>query len=108
MGGHFGLYSNTVKRDGPSNGPDELRNGFLVMPMFGKAIKENLIAGWYLIYSYRRVQIHYSFVDKLRNYGSGFFMRKYKQPGSGFYLFTEANASGYRINRYQYISSPPL
>jgi len=68
-------------------------NAFFISPVFGQAIKDNLIVGVSATYSQR----HYDYnpgTYNLHSYGLGFFIRQYKELGKGFYLFGEAGAGG--------------
>jgi hypothetical protein len=68
-------------------------NGFTISPVFGKAIRENLVLGIDLntvIYTAENPSgINYD--QKNRFYGGGVFLRKYKPLGnSGFSVFAQA------------------
>lgn len=69
------------------------QNGFFISPVFGKAIQENLILGFDLVTNIynddNAAAVGYD--QKLRTYGGGIFLRKYKQLGSsGFSIFAQA------------------
>jgi hypothetical protein len=71
---------------------DAKNTGIYVTPAFGKAIKENLIAGFDLNYGYYKTQTFSTDVQKNNNYGVGLFLRRYATLGKGFYVFGQARA----------------
>lgn len=90
LGGNLGFTSTT-------SGSDK-NEGFLISPSLGMAVAENLIAG---------VNVRYVFSEssgsasETRNYGAGFFLRKYKHLGKGFYLFGEGELGFDRFREKQ-------
>src|SRR5262245_29001873 len=69
------------------------QNGFYISPVFGKAIRENLILGFDLVTNIYNNENAASvgYDQKHRSYGGGVFLRKYKQLGSsGFSIFAQA------------------
>jgi len=68
------------------------QNGVTISPVFGKAIKENLILGVNAIVGiYNNKSFPNNGKSKTESYGGGMFIRKYKNLGaSSFYLFAQA------------------
>src|SRR5688500_5128247 len=58
----------------------------------GKAIRQNLVAGSDITYSYYRTKTGDTAKTIQQHYGAGFFLRKYASLGKGFYLFGQARA----------------
>lgn len=80
-------------------------NSFFVSPVFGKAVKDNLVAGVSASYSQRHYDYNPGSYD-FHSYGLGFFLRQYKELGKGFYLFGEAGAGGNYYKDKQVLPSP--
>lgn len=87
------------------NTPGDATNGYVVKqtyaglsPSFGKAIKENVIAGFDLSWAGSKTTQDQSashVVSKSNSYGAGLFLRGYKTLGSGFSLFLQGRLGGY-------------
>lgn len=73
----------------------ERQTGLLISPLFGKAIKENLVFGGNLTVNLSNNKtIATNTQAKQQSYGGGFFLRKYKSVGkSGFYLFMQGGVN---------------
>lgn len=76
-----------------------------ISPVFGKAIKDNMVLGADLLYG------HYDYEStseqKVDIYGAGIFLRKYKPIGSsGFYIFLQGRA-GYRLQKNEVDANTP-
>ncbi len=73
------------------------QNGINISPVFGKAIKENLVLGMsagFGIYNNKYPAGSYSNLET-DFYNAGVFLRKYKNIGaSGFYLFVQGGING--------------
>jgi hypothetical protein len=65
-----------------------------INPSFGKAVKDNLVLGFDVTYVNITTSQDQSFNDKSNGFGAGFFVRKYKPLGNGFYLFGQARVGG--------------
>jgi len=91
LGGDLG--ASTQKTE--SNGTEiNKQSGIRISPVFGTAIKENLIFGVNAIIGFSENKTASSSVSEQHNnsYGAGVFLRKYKPVGkSGFYLFLQGN-----------------
>ena len=69
-------------------------NYFNISPAFGKAIKENLLIGADIAFSHGKNELSAVQEQVSNTYGAGFFIRKYKELGKGFYLFGQARVGG--------------
>ena len=78
------------------------QNGVTISPVFGKAIKENLIVGVNAFVGiYDNKYLPDNGKTESDSYGGGFFLRKYKNLGaSSFYLFLQAGL-GATYNQYK-------
>lgn len=81
------------------------QSGFQVSPVFGKAVKENLIFGGSL--SYGGFKNEYDNPDNVDSdmdqYGAGLFLRKYKNIGSsGFYIFLQSDLKWLNIKTVEF------
>ena len=91
LGGDIGGV--TQKTESGSN--TSKQSGFFISPVFGKAIKENLVLGTDLLYGHNKYESGGE--QTISTYGIGVFLRKYKAIGSsGFYIFLQGRA-GYRF-----------
>jgi hypothetical protein len=90
LGGQLGFSSQSSK----STQNTSKTIGFGISPAFGKAIKENLVIGGDINYSYNKNEPGVAVVQKSNSYGLGFFVRKYKELGKGFYLFGQTRLGG--------------
>jgi Outer membrane protein beta-barrel domain len=70
-------------------------------PAFGKAIRQNTVAGIQLLYSHLKNNLTSFPENEINSYGVGVFIRKYKPLGNGFYLFGEAGLL-YTSSSYTY------
>jgi len=93
LGGDIGGSTATTESAGVDYSK---QSGFTITPVFGRAIKENLIFGAYgtvAVSTYKVYDPSTNSEQKTRGYGGGFFLRKYKPLGSsGFSVFAEARA----------------
>jgi hypothetical protein len=92
LGGNIGFSiqdSKTTQATAP--GFDDKNTYVSISPVFGKAIKDNLILGADIIWSYSKVE---SSLQKTHAYGAGVFIRKYKELGKGFYVFGQTRIGG--------------
>ncbi|MHA4808011.1 hypothetical protein ACX0G9_07885 [Flavitalea flava] len=98
LGGDINFNSSKSNSTDPVNNSTFKQTGGGFSPSFGKAIQDNLIAGFDLSWSGVKTtqdQGATSSVVKSNNYGAGFFLRKYKTLGSGFSLFLQGRLGGY-------------
>lgn len=65
-----------------------------IAPSFGKAIKDNLVLGFDVSYSNSRSEYTGSSATDGNGFSAGFFVRKYKPLGNGFFLFGQSRLSG--------------
>jgi hypothetical protein len=83
-------------------------NGITISPVFGKAIKDNLVFGvnaGFLLYNTENGHIE----SETKSYTGGVFLRKYKNLGtSGFYLFVQGGlgATHYKEERNVVYTTP--
>lgn len=97
LGGQLGF---SIQKTQTQNFPDTKNSGINISPAFGKAVKDNLVTGVDIFIGYNKYQNIYSSDRQTQNdYGLGFFVRKYKELGKGFYLFGQARAGGYYNSR---------
>ena len=105
LGGNIGLYSSQSHTESGNTKYDQ--TSFNVSPVIGKGIKENLIFGVNLFYSYTKFKQNLPVstgTQAVNGYGAGVFLRKYKSIGKGFYIFLEGDLSG----RYDKTDNSPL
>lgn len=88
LGGN--LYFSSQKNEGYKSKTTNLG----VNPSIGKAIKQNLVAGFDLNYSNREYTNNDTAKTIQQFIGAGVFLRKYAPLGKGFYLFGHARAGG--------------
>lgn len=91
LGGNIGF--STQKTDDPFNTAQKTTN-FVISPAFGRAVKENLIVGFDLNYSYYKNESNIPNIQTTNGYGLGVFIRRYKELGKGFYLFGQGRIGG--------------
>jgi len=92
LGGQLSFKSSSIKSNDVNTG--ENVKSFSIMPAAGKAIRENLVLGADVSYQYSENGLVNPKITKSNLYGIGFFVRKYRQLGKGFYLFGQARAGG--------------
>ena len=99
LGGGLGFTAQKSTSAGSASGK---QTNITVMPAFGKAIKDNLVVGADINYSYYKNDNSYT--AKSNTYGLGVFIRQYKELGKGFYLFGQARsgASYNKQNNHDY------
>jgi len=94
LGGQLGFSSSSINSNDVNTVQQQSSKGFSITPALGKAVRENLVVGADISYVYSKYTITNSVLDKSNSYGIGFFVRKYKELGKGFYLFGQARAGG--------------
>jgi hypothetical protein len=93
LGGNLGYtQQNSSSGTSPSNAVKS--TDLDINPSFGKAIKDNLVLGFDVTYGNTTLSQDQSFNDKSNDFGAGFFVRKYKPLGNGFYLFGQSRLGG--------------
>ncbi len=106
LGGDIGGSSQKTKKDGITTNN---QNGLNISPVFGKAIKENLILGadvGFGLYENNYSTLNPSTDQRNNSYHAGFFLRKYKAIGkSGFSVFLQGRL-GVDYNSIKYDYSP--
>lgn len=92
LGGDIGV---SIEETTNSTSTGYKENGVLLMPVFGKAVKDNLIVGAYLIYNSFKSDVYIDANDvEQKLVGGGLFVRKYKQLGKGdFAAFLQGGVS---------------
>lgn len=102
LGGDIGGSIQKTKSEGVTNNK---QNGINISPVFGKAIKENLVLGVNAgVGIYKNDNPSTPSDDyKTKSYNAGVFLRKYKNIGaSGFYLFAQGGLGvGYYNERLE-------
>ncbi|HVU57074.1 MAG TPA: hypothetical protein VHD83_18560 [Puia sp.] len=95
LGGSVGFMRQDYNAISPGNGNATYVN---VQPSFGKAIKDNLVVGVNLYYSYSKLvepsDATPIYTVKQPGYGLGFFVRGYKDLGRSFSMFLEGDLGG--------------
>jgi hypothetical protein len=91
LGGSINFNMIQNKADSISQSSNQI--GFTFSPVLGKAIKDDLIFGGSLIYSYNKYGLEHQ-AQKSYGYGAGVFLRKYKSIAKGFYIFLEGDLTG--------------
>jgi hypothetical protein len=91
LGGSISGYT----QKSTNNTPQSVKqNGLSISPVFGKAIRDNLVFGGSLSFSSQKIKNSPSTQDyaRLSSYGAGVFLRKYKTIGkSGFAAFIQGD-----------------
>ena len=95
IGGDMGFSSN---ESNSSSGLGSKNSGFRFVPVVGHAVKENLIAGFFLLFSASKTNSDIPENDTKQNVkGGGLFLRKYKRLGkSDFSIFGQVTG-GFEI-----------
>jgi hypothetical protein len=100
LGANFSVSTTSDKPDGVDKPFKSTSLGF--SPSFARAIRDNLVLGVDLSFSYGKAPSQYQ-VNQLNSYGAGFFLRKYKTLGAGFFVFGQARvAVSYQDNQTDY------
>ena len=98
LGGNLNFSKQTTKPDDVFYNGDQ--TSFSISPSIAKAVKDDLIVGLNLSFSYfknvNKVNTP-SMISTSSSYGLGVFIRKYKVLGAGFALFAEGDLSGQDI-----------
>jgi hypothetical protein len=107
LGGDLGGSTQKTKKDGLTTNN---QNGLNISPVFGKAIKENLILGadiGFGLYENNYSALNPSTDQRSNSYHAGVFLRKYKAIGkSGFSAFLQGKLSvEYNSIKYDYSAS---
>jgi hypothetical protein len=107
LGGDIGGSTQTTKRNGTEVNSQD---GLTILPLFGKAIRENLILGGeagFSLYNNKNKDFNPGSNSQQKNnsYQAGVFIRKYKQIGkSGFSMFLQGRL-GFNYFRNEFSSS---
>jgi hypothetical protein len=102
LGGNVGFSTEKDSPPDPNRGYQKSLTNIFIGPSYGKAIKDNLLAGFDLNYTAGINEQDYSaagvpgqgYALHSHNYGAGVFIRKYKYLGSGFCLFMQGRLGG--------------
>lgn len=94
------ISASTQKTKSAGNTTDK-QTGINFSPTFGRAIKENLIVGASISFGFSEGENPANYDYDNDSYGAGFFVRKYKNLGTGgFYFFVQAGINGgYQKNK---------
>lgn len=94
LGGDVGFSLSNTSYNQNSGFSSKAKDTYLnFSPVFGKAVKDNLIVGADLGYTYSKNENVYP-AQKNNNYGIGVFVRQYRNLGKGFYIFGQARIGG--------------
>jgi hypothetical protein len=102
LGGDLSLGTQWIKNENPDSKYSS--DAITVVPVFGKAIRENVILGGDLRYSHGKVESHTSpgSEETGNAYGAGVFVRKYYFLGkSGFSVFAQGRF-GFLYSKTEY------
>lgn len=95
LGGDIGLSFQKTKNTQTNGAVNDTKASYVyVSPVFGKAIKDNLILGVDADFIYNQNNAS-SPIQKQYTYGLDVFVRKYTTLGKGFYLFVQTSAGGF-------------
>lgn len=110
LGGTLSFNTEKTSTDNNAPNPAYKQTGYNITPSIGKAIKDNLLAGFDLTYigsNYTQGSGTGSYTSKIHNYGAGVFLRQYKPLGSGFAIFIQTRLGGsYNTQKNQYEGAP--
>jgi len=106
LGGQLG-FSGAKTEYQLTPGSSTKNTSFYVSPVFGKAVKDNLVIGADISFGYGRYENENTNEQNNTTYGAGFFIRQYKELGKGFYLFGQGRLGGYYMRQEQTILQPP-
>ncbi len=98
LGGNIGFFNQSDKPNTSSNSHNS-NSSLIVAPFYGKAIKQNLVLGFDVVYQYQRFFANDTSKYKINLYGADILIRKYKPLGHNFYLFGESTFGGNLNNR---------
>jgi hypothetical protein len=103
LGGNIGGATAKTKSADTIYGKQNFVN---ISPVFGKAIKDNLIVGCLIDFNLSEGRNYANAEQETNTYGAGIFLRKYRFLGnSGFSIFVQGNL-GYNYYHYA-LTSPP-
>lgn len=97
LGGGINFNSQNTKP--PPNLAVTNQTAVNVSPSIGIATRDNQLIGFNLAYAHAKTENTGNPTAKTDSYGAGFFLRRYKTLGSGFFLFAEGNFMGYYIHQ---------
>jgi hypothetical protein len=85
-----GNLSASTTSSSPAPGNDSYKaNSIYVSPSYGRAIKDNLVLGADLNFTYAKSGPN-NVPNQTNGIGAGVFLRKYKNLGGGFYIFGQS------------------
>jgi len=93
LGGNL-EYSESAGSSNVANTPSIKSTNLLLNPSFGKAVGDNLVLGFDITYGHGSSSQSQQYTQTSNDVGAGFFIRKYKLLGNGFYLFGQARIGG--------------
>lgn len=95
-----GSVSFSSQKTEASSGAPQKNSSFSISPVFGKAIRDNLILGASLNFSNTSYKANHNATSSIDNtYGGGIFLRPYKPLGnSGFYLYLDSRIGADLVN----------
>ena len=97
LGGTLSFNTQKTTPDNNYPNPAYKQTYFNIIPSIGKAIKDNLLAGFDLTFTgsnNTQGSGTGSYTNKIHNYGAGVFLRQYKPLGSGFAIFMQTRFGG--------------
>jgi len=110
LGGTLSFNTQKTTTDNNNLNPAYKQTYFNITPSIGKAIKDNLLAGFDLNFTGSKSTQGSgtgSYTNKIYSYGAGVFLRKYKPLGSGFAIFMQTRLSGsYNTQKNQMDGAP--
>ena len=97
LGGNISFSSGTGSSNDPTNPDHEHQSYFSFSPSVGKAVKDNLLAGFDLLYAHSSSSSNdgsTGYSEKINTYGAGVFLRWYKYLGANFSIFGQGRLGG--------------
>jgi hypothetical protein len=94
LGGQISFYNQSASSPQAAN-LTQKNSQFNISPAYGIAIKDNIVVGGDLTYSYAKVlTTNYPYDQINKTYGAGIFMRRYVTIGKRFYVFGQGRIGG--------------
>lgn len=110
LGGNVGFATQTNSPTNQGGSFISKQTSVSVSPIFGKAVKENLVVGADITADYSKNTYSSGYnTQKSITTGAGVFIRKYKYLGNNFYLFGQGRlGANYISQEYTYLQASTL
>jgi len=106
LGGNL-EYGESSGSSSVPNAPVPKATELSISPVFGKAVKDNLVLGFDVTYGHNTNSLTQQYSESSDEAGADFFVRKYKLLGNGFYLFGQAGIGGSYSHNSSYDPGTP-